>query len=207
MLGKTRTATISQNPLLTKTPSTFLTSNQQIIHSRGKTVQKVTRLLIASFFASIIFVTRFFVPQPLDKLLIVVDAVLLALGALFVRNIGATYVGAVGGALVGLLRPSLLPFSFVFIFLYGCLIDLFLFLFRINATARGVNRNRLITAMALNTLLIGFLSYYTIMLFPTLIPSYPAMDMIVAFMGPATGATAGYAVSYLWNKYLKTIAI
>jgi hypothetical protein len=170
-------------------------------------VQKVTRLLIASFFASIIFVTRFFVPPPLDKLLIAVDAVLLALSALFVRNIGATYVGAVGGALVGLLRPSLLPFSFLYFFLYGCMIDLFLFLFRVNATAEGVNRNKLVIAMAVNTLLIGFLSYYTIALFPTLIPSFPALDMLVAFMGPATGATAGYAASYLWNKYLRSIVI
>ena len=170
-------------------------------------MQKVTRLLIASFFASIIFVTRFFVPPPLDKLLIVVDAVLLALSALFVRNIGATYVGAVGGALVGLLRPSLLPFSFLYFFLYGCMIDLFLFLFRVNATAEGVNRNKLVIAMAVNTLLIGFLSYYTVTLFPTLIPSFPALDMMVAFMGPATGATAGYAASYLWNKYLRAIII
>ena len=135
------------------------------------------------------------------------DAVLLALSALFVKKVGATYVGAVGGALVGLWRPSLLPFSFLFVFLYGCLIDLFLFLFRVNATAEGVNRNRLMAAMAVNTLLIGFLSYYTITFFPTLIPSYPVLDMIVAFMGPATGATAGYAASYLWNKYLKTIVI
>jgi len=164
-------------------------------------------LLIAAFFASIIFVTRFFVPPPIDRLLIAVDAVLLALSALFVKKVGATYVGAVGGALVGLWRPSLLPFSFLFVFLYGCLIDLFLFLFRVNATAEGVNRNRLMAAMAVNTLLIGFLSYYTITFFPTLIPSYPVLDMIVAFMGPATGATAGYAASYLWNKYLRTIVI
>jgi hypothetical protein len=29
---------------------------------------------------------------------------------------------------------------------------------------------------------------------------------MVIFMGPATGATAGYAAAYLWNKYLKSIA-
>ena len=168
-------------------------------------VQKATRLLIAAFFGSIIFVTRFFVPPPIDRLLIAVDAVLLALSGLFIKNIGATYVGAVGGGLASLGRPSLLPFSFILMFVYGCLVDVFLFLFRVEATAEGVNRNRLMTAMALNTLVIGFLSYYTITLFPELIPSYPAIDMIVAFMGPATGATAGYAASYLWNKYLRNI--
>jgi hypothetical protein len=53
--------------------------------------------------------------------------------------------------------------------------------------------------------LIGFLSYYAIVLFPQLIPGYPVLDMLVAFMGPVTGAVAGYAASYLWNKYLKNI--
>jgi len=168
-------------------------------------VQKVTRLLIAAFFGSIIFVTRLFIPPPIDRFLIVVDAVLLALSGLFIRNVGATYVGAVGGGLASLGRPSLLPFSFILIFAYGCLVDIFLFLFKVKATAEGVNRNRLMIAMAANTLIIGFLSYYTVTAFPQLIPSYPAIDMLVAFMGPATGATAGYAASYLWNKYLKNI--
>ncbi len=170
-------------------------------------MQKITRLLIASFFAGIMFITRFFVPPPFDSLLIAVDAVLLALSALFVKKIGATYVAAVGGALVSLWRPSLLPFSFLFLFLYGCLVDLFLYLFRVNATTEGVNRNRLMIAMALNTLIIGFLTYYTFTVFPTLVPNIPVLNMIVAFMGPATGASAGYAAAYLWNKYLRTMIL
>jgi len=170
-------------------------------------VHKITRLLITSFFAAIMFITRFFVPPPFDSLLIAVDAVLLALSALFVKKIGATYVAAVGGALVGLWRPSLLPFSFLFLFIYGCMVDLSLFLFRVNASAVGVNRNRLMIAMALNTLIIGFLSYYTFTTFPTLVPNIPLLNMVVAFMGPATGACAGYAAAYLWNKYLKAMTI
>jgi len=31
--------------------------------------------------------------------------------------------------------------------------------------------------------------------------------MLVLFMGPATGATAGYAAAYLWNKYLRHISV
>jgi hypothetical protein len=170
-------------------------------------VQKITRLLIASFFAGIMFITRFFVPPPFDSLLVAVDAVLLALSAMFVKKIGAAYVAAVGGALVGLWRPSLLPFSFLFLFLYGCLVDLFLYLFRVNATTEGVNRNRLMIAMAFNTLIIGFLTYYTFTFFPTLVPNSPVLNMIVAFMGPATGACAGYAAAYLWNKYLRTMTV
>ena len=170
-------------------------------------MHKITRLLIAAFFAAIMFITRFFVPSPFDSLLIAVDAVLLALSSLFVKKIGATYVAAVGGALVGLWRPSLLPFSFLFIFIYGVLVDLFLFLFRVDATAEGVNRNRLMAAMAASTFIIGFLTYYTFTTFPTLVPNIPVLNMIVALMGPATGATAGYAAAYLWNKYLKAMTV
>ena len=170
-------------------------------------MQKVTRLLIAAFFGSIIFVTRLFVPPPIDRMLIAVDAVLLALSGLFIKHVGATYVGAVGGGLVSLARPSLLPFSFILFFLFGCMVDVSFFIFRVRASPEGVDRNRLMVAMAFNTLLIGFVSYYAITLFPELIPSYPALDLIVAFMGPATGATAGYAAAYLWNRYLRNVRL
>ncbi len=170
-------------------------------------MQKGTKLLIAAFFGSIIFVTRLFVPVQLDRLLIAVDAVLLALSGLFVKNLGATYVGVVSGSLVSLARPSLLPFSFIFFVLFGCFVDLSFFIWRVKATPEGVNRRRLIVAMAFSTLLIGFLSYYAITLFPELIPSSPALDLVVAFMGPATGATAGYAAAYLWNKYLRNLYV
>src|SRR4030067_755619 len=123
-------------------------------------VQKATRLLIAAFFGSIMFVTRLFVPPPIDRLLIAVDAVLLALSGLFIKNVGATYVGAVGGVLSGLLLPSFLPFSVLFAFLYGFIVDVFLFVFRVNATEGGVNRNRLMSAMAGGTLLFGFLGFF-----------------------------------------------
>ena len=43
-------------------------------------------------------------------------------------------------------------------------------------------------------------------MFPMLIQPYPAIDMMVTFFGPATGAVAGYAAAYLWNKHLKTIS-
>lgn len=169
-------------------------------------MQKITRLLIAAFFASIIFVTRFFVPPPIDRLLIAVDAVLLALSALFVKNFGATYVGAVSGVLTGLWLPSFLPFSIIFMFLYGVIVDAFVFLFRVHATAEGVNRNRLVAAMAFGTLLIAFFSYYATTVL-RVIPSYPVIDLLVLFMGPASGVAAGYAAAYLWNKYLKSMTL
>ncbi len=169
-------------------------------------LQKITRLLIVAFFASIMFMTRFFVPTPFDRLLIAVDAVLLVLSALFVKKFGASYVGAIGGVLIGLSIPSLIPFSIIFAFLYGVIVDGFLFLFRIRASEEGVNRNKLMLAMAFGTLLIAFISYYASEIL-MVIPPFPMIDMIVLFMGPASGISSGYAAAYLWNKYLKAMTV
>jgi hypothetical protein len=170
-------------------------------------VQKTNRLIIIALFGSVMFITRFFVPPPISSLLIAVDAVLLALSALFVKSLGATYVAIVGGVLTGLSRPSLIPFSIIYLVFYGVLVDGFLFALKVRGTNEGVNRNRLMIGMAVATLIIGFLTYYLSSVFPRIIEQNQALDMVVAFMGPVTGATAGYASAYLWNKYLKNISL
>jgi hypothetical protein len=170
-------------------------------------LQKTYSLIIVALFGSIMAVMRLFVPSPIDKILIAADAILLALSVLLVKGVGATYVGAVGGVLTSLLRPSLIPFSIIYTFLFGVLVDVFIFLFKVKATNKGVNRNRLIGAMACSTLIIGFFSYYATTQFPQIIAQTPMIDMMVAFFGPVTGAVAGYAAAYLWNKYLKSIPI
>jgi hypothetical protein len=166
-----------------------------------------------ALFGSIIFVVNVFLPPPLNYVLIVVEAVLLALSGLFIRKLGATYVGAVGGLLTALGNPALGPFTFLFTLIFGILVDMFLFIFRINASREGVNRNRLMAAMALSTMLIGILSYSAFAMFPQFtgsglfIQRSPMLDALVLFMGPATGIVAGFAASYLWNKYLRHILI
>ena len=184
----------------------------------GYLTQKAKRLFITALFGSIIFVVNVFLPPPLNYVLIVVQAVLLALSGLFIKA-GASYVGAVGGLLTALGSPALGPFTFLFTFLFGVLVDSFLFIFRIPASPEGVNRNRLMAAMAFSTMLIGLISYSAFALFPQFIPfakEFSAglfiqrstmLDALVLFMGPATGITAGYAASYLWNKYLRNIRL
>ena len=181
--------------------------------------QKPKRLFITALFGSIIFVVNVFLPPPINYVLIVVQAVLLALSGLFIKA-GASYVGAVGGLLTALGSPALGPFTFLFSFLFGVLVDGFLFIFRITASPEGVNRNRLMAAMAFSTMLIGLISYSAFALFPQFIPfakefssaglfiqRSTMLDALVLFMGPATGIVAGYAAAYLWNKYLRNIRI
>ncbi len=152
--------------------------------------------------------------------MIVVQAVVLAISGLFIKNLGATYVGAVGGLLTALGSPALGPFTFLFSFLFGALTDGSLWDFRINASSEGVNRNRLIIAMAVATMLIGLVSYSAFAIFPQFVPlarefssvglfiqRSTMLDMLVLLMGPATGVVAGYAAAYLWNKYLRHIRV
>jgi hypothetical protein len=160
-----------------------------------------------------------FLPPPLNYMIIVVQAVLLAISGLFIPKVGAMYVGAVGGLLTALVSPALGPFTFFFAFLFGVFVDAFLFIFKIRGSPQGVNRNRLIAAMALSTLLIAVSSYSAFAIFPQYINAQgfsivslfvqrsTMLDVLVLFMGPATGAVAGYASAYLWNKYLRYISV
>ncbi|MCL2358922.1 MAG: hypothetical protein LBH74_01945 [Nitrososphaerota archaeon] len=177
-------------------------------------------MFIIALFGTIIFVANMFLPPPLNYLMMVVQAVFLALSALFIKKTGAMYAGAVGGLLTALLSGSSLgPFTFFFSFLFGVLVDLFLYIFKIKGTPSGVNQNRLIAAMALSTLMIAVSSYSAFALLPQsfnlqkvvfvslFVQPSPMLTTLVLFMGPATGAVAGYATAYLWNKYLRHISI
>ncbi len=181
--------------------------------------QRLQKLFIIALFGAIIFVANMFLPPPLNYLMMVVQAVLLAISALFIHKVGAMYVGAVGGLLTALASPALGLFTFFFAFLYGVYVDVCIYALRIKGSREGVNRNRLMAAMALSTLLIAVSSYSAFAMFPEyfsaagiayfslFIQRSPMLDMLVLFMGPATGVTAGYAAAYLWNKYLRHISV
>ena len=180
-------------------------------------MQKIQRLFIIALFGTIIFVTNVFLPPPLNYLVIVVQAVMLAVSGFFIHKVGAMYVGAVGGLLTALVSPALGPFTFFFAFLFGVFVDVFMFLFKINGSPQGVNRNRLIIAMASSTMLIAVSSYSAFAIFPQYINGFgfvslfvqrsQMLDVLVLFMGPVSGGVAGYAASYLWNKYLRHINV
>ncbi len=175
-------------------------------------MQKLQRLFIIALFGSIIFVTNIFLPSPLNYLIIVVQAVLLALSGLFIPKIGAMSAGAVGGLLTALIGGGALgPFTFFFAFLFGVYVDVFLSFFKVKGSPQGTSRNRLIAAMAVSTLLIAVSSYLSFttgfFYFSLLVERSALLDALVMFMGPVTGAVAGYAASYLWNKYLRHISV
>lgn len=192
-----------------------------IQYAKGaKQIHKLKRIFLAALFGSIIFVVNVFLPPPINYMFIVLQAVLLALSGLFIKNIGGTSAGAVGGLLSALGSPGLGIFTFIASVLFGALVDVSLFVFRVNGSYKGVNRNRLIIAIAVATLLIGVITYSASVIIPEQIFAQVGLsnltlfihrslmlDAMVLFMGPVTGAVAGYAAAYLWNKYLKSIAV
>ena len=198
----------------------FLMETANSIHRGNNKTHKLKRIFLAALFGSIIFVVNVFLPPPINYVFIVIQAVLLALSALFIKKVGATYAGAVGGLLTALGSPALGLFTFLAAVLFGVLVDGFLLLFKITGSHEGVNRNRLMIAMSISTLLIGVITYTASVVVPQyvfvgiglsnltlFIHRSIALDMMVLFMGPVTGAVAGYAAAYLWNKYLKTISL
>jgi uncharacterized membrane protein len=170
-------------------------------------VQKTKQLFITALFSSIIFVINFFVPPPISYLLIVVQAVILALANFFVGKTGATYVGLVGGFLSALARPAFGPITFVFTLLCGVMVDVFSYAFKISSTKEGVKRNRVIFVMTFSTAIIGFLSYYTTAVYLQLVDLNLMMSGLVIFVATGSGIASGYAAAYLWNKYLKNISV
>ena len=187
--------------------SSFFKLNCASYVKRGDSLQKAKRLFIAALFSSIIFVINFLVPPPISYLLIVVQAVILALATFFLGKAGATYVGLIGGFLSALSRPAFGPFTFLFTFLFGLMVDVFSFAFKVSPTKEGVNRNRVIFAMMFSTAIIGFLSYYTTAVYLQIVDLNPMMSGLVIFVATGSGISAGYAAAYLWNKYLKNISL
>ena len=175
-------------------------------------VHKAKRIFITALFSSVIFVANFFVPPPFSSLLIAVQAVVLALAALFVGKAGATYVGLTGGILSALSRPAFGPFTFIFTFLYGVLVDVFFIFLKAYPDQNAVSRNRVILAMTFSTSIIGFVSYYIVAVYPQIIEltpaeAFPMMSVLVIFVAAGSGVSAGYAAAYLWSKYLKNIHV
>lgn len=164
---------------------------------------KTKRIALATLFGAIIFLSKIVVPSPIDKMFIGVHALLLALGALLLKKMGATYVAIIGGFLTALWRISFAPFTFVFALLYGLFIDIFFFIFKVNTTEGNVKTNRLVASMTVSTALVGLISYYTTVFIAGLLPRNPMLELSILIIGALNGSVAGYFTSIIWNKYLK----
>ena len=164
---------------------------------------KSKRLALATFFGVLIFVSKIPLVTPLDKLLVIVQALLLALGYLVIGRVGATYVAVVGGLLTAILRSAFLPFTLLFAFMYGLFTDCFCTLFKVRAPQ--LSAVRLTLSMGLSTGLIGLISYYTTVYVFMLLPRNLMLEVVILVLGTLSGLIGGYVAAIIWTKYLSKI--
>jgi ABC-type thiamin/hydroxymethylpyrimidine transport system permease subunit len=115
-------------------------------------------------FSTLAFVSSGFLPSPIDKMVIGIQALCFALAALIVPKGGAIYASFITGLLLSILRPGFFPFSLLFSLFYGLIIEGLFCVFKVN-NAKFVKPKRLILLLTIATAITGFVSmYYTTMI-------------------------------------------
>ena len=158
------------------------------------------KVAVVALFGTLAFVSSGFLPSPIDKMVIGVQALCFSLAALFVPKGGAIYSSFVAGLLLSVLRPGFFPFSLLFSVFYGVLIEGVFYFFKVNA-GKYVKSRRLILLLTVATGITGVASMYltTMMgVLPMILEMYFAI-IVVAILN---GTVAGYLTVIIWNKYL-----
>ncbi len=81
-------------------------------------------------------------------MLVIIQALLLAISSLLLGRIGATYVAIIGGLLATVLRVGFVPFSLIFAVLYGLLVDGLFYLFKVRVPHGDVKTSRLMASLS-----------------------------------------------------------
>ncbi len=167
---------------------------------------KIKRITITAIFSVGIFVFKSILPTPIDKMFVIVQALLLALSYLLMGRGGATYVATISGLLTTIWRFSFFPFSLIFAVVYGLLVDGSSSAFKVRSPHGDVKTGRLVASLTLSTAAVGLLTtYITVSL--GLMPMMPMLYIIIVLAGTINGVTAGYVASFLWEKYLFRYAV
>ena len=162
---------------------------------------KTKKIAIATIFGTIIFILKMGLPTPIDKMFVIIEALLLALGSLLLGRMGATHVATVGGLLMTVWRVAYAPFSLIFAVVYGVLVDGLFHVFQVRASHGEVKTSRLVASLTLSTAAVGLLSTYIIVSIGWM-PMIPILYLIIVVVGIANGAAAGYLASFIWKRYL-----
>lgn len=163
------------------------------------------RITLLTLFSVLIFVSKTFLPSPIDKMLIVIQALFLALSSLMSRPLGATIVAALGAALTVLIRPSLAHLTIIFALTYGLLTDAFTYILRVKSTEGDVKVNRLVATMTISTTITGLASYYTTVHILAVLPRNPILEITILVTGVISGMVGGYLAVLIWKRAIRHI--
>jgi hypothetical protein len=149
------------------------------------------------------FISNGFLPSPIDKMFIMIQALSFALGSLLLTKGGAVYASLINGILLSLFRTGFFPFSLFFSLVYGLLIEGF---FQGLKVAKGneVKAKRLFASLTLATGITGVLSMFLTTAMG-LLPMVATMYIGVLFIGILNGVAASYLTLLIWNRRLFAI--
>ncbi len=162
---------------------------------------RTKRIAIYAMFGTLIFISKAFIPTPIDKMVVIFEVLPLALGSLMLGGMGATNVGAVGGLLLTVLRVAYAPFSLIFAVMYGALIDVFFIMFQVRTSHKKIKTVGVIISLTLSTTIVGLLSAYTAVSLGFM-PMIPSFYLVILIVGIVNSVAAGYIASFLWRRYL-----
>ena len=149
------------------------------------------RYALAAIFGAIIFTSKIFAPTPMKDSIVVVQALLLGLGALLLTPFGATLVATIGGLLTASYTSQLAIFTVVFAVIYGLLIDGLIRIFRARISETEIRAHRFALAITLSTAIIGLIAYGTTIALG-LVPRNPTAEVFILVGGILTGLVGGY---------------
>lgn len=167
--------------------------------------RRLQRLTLAVLFAVLVFISKIFLPTPLDKMLVVVQALFLGLGALALSPFGATVVSVIAGLLTSAWRAPFAPLTLGFAVLYGLLVDAFLMFFKVKGENGAVRLRRLIAGVTMATAVTGMISYYATVHVLSLLPRNIVLEAAILVIGVLNGLAGGYLAGLLWSKALRPL--
>ena len=163
------------------------------------------RYALAAIFGAIIFTSKIFAPSPMKDSVVIVQALLLGLGALLLTPLGATLVATIGGLLTASYTSQLAFFTIAFAVLYGLLVDGLMKLFRARVNEIEIRAHRVALAITLSTAIIGFVAYGTTIVLG-LLPRNPAAEVFILAGGIVTGLIGGYLDVIIWRRAARYFA-
>ena len=153
----------------------------------------------------LVFMPKILLPTPLDKILIITQALVLSLASILIGRLGATYAAFIGGLLTTIVRPAFFPLTLIFAVIYGLLIDGGFLLLGVRSSSR-IRHRRIVLSTTISTALVGLLSYYFTVYAMKILPRSPIMELIILVAGVLGGAAGGWLASILLRKGLQRYA-
>ncbi len=180
-----------------RTPESILRGACKIFNSK--------KIAVITLLGTLAFVSNGFLPSPIDKMVIGIQALCFSLAALLVMKGGAIYASAVAGLLLSVLRTGFFPFSLTFSLFYGLLIEGLFYLFKVN-DANYIKSKRLILLLTLATAIAGIVSMYVTTVIGVL-PMIPMMYLAIIAVAILNGIVAGYLTAKIWKKYFSHVLL